>query len=85
MRKFLILLLILALGYFAYQSFIQSDAINQESYRQRSIRESGLEDLAGSMSKGIPEALIETKAETDSIFSSIQNKINEWRIIINKE
>lgn len=79
MKNFLILVILLGLGYFAYQSFIQTDAVNQESYRDRSIRESGLEDLAGGLPKDSSSALVEAKGETDSFFGDIQIKLNTLR------
>lgn len=85
MKNFLVLLILICLGYFAYQSFIHSDAVNQESTRDRLIREEGLEEFESSLPAGGQEAIIQAKADTDTFFDDIQIKINELRVIVNEK
>ncbi|MCA9352597.1 hypothetical protein KC901_00250 [Patescibacteria group bacterium] len=80
MRNFLVLVIILGLGYFAYQTFVHSAAVNTESANQRAIRENHLEDIEEYIPPSSQDALIEVKGDIDGFFKRVQEIIRQWRI-----
>ncbi|MCA9351275.1 hypothetical protein KC929_00675 [Patescibacteria group bacterium] len=84
MKVFLVIIIIIGMGYFAYDAITNSAAVNQESSTQRAIRENNLEDEIGdTLPKGDQEALVEVTSGIDGFFAKVQAWIREWRIEIN--
>jgi len=79
MRNLLVLLLLIGMGYFAYQAFVSSPGATGESATQRAIRENNLEDIEDEIPGSTQDAFIETKNETDQFIVKIENTIKQWR------
>ena len=87
MRNLVIIIILLGMGYFAYQAFHDSTAVNTESANQRAIRENHLEDFEDQIPAGSQEALVEVDTEIsgffDGFFGNIMKTIRRWRIEVN--
>ena len=77
MKHILILIGLVALGYFAYNSFNNSETVNQESTRSQIENQEGLEDLAAEIPEGQQGALI-------NINNQIQDALSDTRDAVKK-
>lgn len=84
MKAFLVIIIIVGMGYFAYDAIMNSTAVNQESSTERAIRENNLEEeLEGTLPKSDQEALVEVTSGIDGFFARVQAQIRAWHIDIN--
>ena len=86
MKSFIVLLIILALGYFALSAFKNSSLVNSDTEYEQQFRVEVLGDPDKDGPVSTREALIEFDKETDNLFDKffnpIQEQINKWRIDI---
>ena len=83
MKNLLILIVMIALGYFAYSAFNNSETVNQESNRSQIEKEEGLRDLTADTPKGQQEALVninnriqEALSDAREVVEKTQNRVN---------
>lgn len=82
MRNLIIIIIIVALGYFAYQAFEHSDVITSDTGYEQQLRDEGLEEFAdGPVSSR--EAIRQLNDEGSTVFDKIGAQITLWRIDIN--
>ena len=85
MRGFIILLIFIGLGYFAYQAFINTEVIQSENTYEQQLRDEGigLEEVPLTTSEAIQNANADITIDANSFFQPILEKIKEWQIQIN--
>ena len=83
MKSLLVIIIIIALGYFAFQAFERSDVINSDTGYEQQLRDEGLGEFAGDGPVSSREAIRQLNDEGTSVFDTIEAQITLWRIKIN--
>jgi thiol-disulfide isomerase/thioredoxin len=83
MKHILILIVLVALGYFAYNSFNNSETINQESARSQIENQEGLEDLAAEIPEGQQGALVDINNQIQDALSSARDAVEKTQNRVN--
>lgn len=83
MKSFIVIVVIIMLGYFAFEAFENSQIMNTETTHEQELRDEGLGDFDSDTPVSYREALTKTNSEGASIFEKIGTQITLWRIQVN--
>ncbi|MCI5051116.1 MAG: thioredoxin domain-containing protein [Candidatus Pacebacteria bacterium] len=83
MKNLVILIILIGLGYFAYNAFNNSETITESGSREQIAQEDGLEDIRDDLPQSQQGALVDLNAQIQANIDSAREAVSNAQVSIN--